>query len=424
MFTLQSRHRLDIRLRHFAYALLACAWAREPERLSSHLEAGWSPAGKGLACRSVRSGFHLLLDSLDLPAGTEVLVSAVTHPDMIRILEAHGLVAVPVDLDIPTLAPRLDLAERLVTPRTAAVLVAHLFGGRVAMDPLADFAKRHRLLLWEDCAQAFTGPHDARVGPSDTGDARADVSMYSFGALKTCTALGGALLNVKDPQQLARMRAAQGGWRPQARSAYAGSVLKFLVFTLVTRPAPYGLLARACHALGRDFDRLVNSSVRAFHPGPLLPQLEVRPSAPLLATLEYRLRTFDGERLRRRAAAGEWLDAQLPDHIKPVGQRMESRTHWLFPLISRDPDRLILACRAAGVDGARAASSVTVVHAPPGRPEAEPAAARQMMSGLVFLPAYPELPRRSLARLVAAAMGEAPELRAHVETWPSRAMPS
>jgi perosamine synthetase len=467
MFTLQSRHRLDIRLRHFAYALLACAWAREPERLSSHLEAGWSPAGKGLACRSVRSGFHLLLDSLDLPAGTEVLVSAVTHPDMVRILEAHGLVAVPVDLDIPTLAPRLDLAERLVTPRTAAVLVAHLFGGRVAMDPLADFAKRHRLLLWEDCAQAFTGPHDAgearvgksdagearvgpsdarevRVGPSDAGEARvgpsdagdacagksdagdacADVSMYSFGALKTCTALGGALLNVKDPQLLARMRAAQGGWRPQVRSAYAGSVLKFLVFTLVTRPAPYGLLAHVCHALGRDFDRLVNSSVRAFHPGPLLPQLEVRPSAPLLATLEYRLRTFDAERLRRRAAAGECLDAQLPDHIKPVGQRMESRTHWLFPVITRDPDRLILACRAAGVDGARAASSVTVVHAPPGRPEAEPAAARQMMSGLVFLPAYPELPRRSVARLVAAATGEAPELRAQHETWPSRAMPS
>src|SRR5450759_432681 len=163
MFTLQSRHRLDIRLRHFAYALVAGVWAREPERLSKRLETGWSRAGEGLACRSVRSGFHLLLDSLALPAGTEVLVSAVTHPDMVRILEAHGLVAVPVDLDIATLAPRLDLAERLVTPRTSAMLVAHLFGGRVDMNPLADFAKGHRLLLWEDCAQAFTGPRDARL---------------------------------------------------------------------------------------------------------------------------------------------------------------------------------------------------------------------------------------------------------------------
>lgn len=403
MLTLQPRHRLDIRLRHFAYALIAGAWARNPERLSARLEAGWSPGSKGLACRSVRSGFHLLLESLAVPAGSEVLVSAVTHPDMVRILEAHGLAAVPVDLDVATLAPRLDLAEQSVTHRTAAILVAHLFGGRVAMGPLAAFAKRHRLLLWEDCAQAFAG--------ATAGDAMADVSMYSFGALKTCTALGGALLEVQDPSLLARMRAAQGRWSLQSRSEYAGSVLKFLAFTLVTRPFPYGLLAMVHRALGRDFDRTINRSVKAFRPGPLLPQLEVRPSAPLIAMLAYRLRTFDAARLRRRAAAGEWLTARLPGHLTLAGYRMESRTHWLFPVISREPDQLILACRRAGVDGARGASSVTVVPAPAGRSEADPVAAREMMAGLVFLPAYPELSRRSVVRLAEAAGSPGPEHR-------------
>src|ERR1700694_1744980 len=142
MLTVQSRHRLDIRLKHFGYALLASAWARDADRLSSRLETSWSPAGQGLACRSVRSGFHLMLEALALPAGGEVLVSAVTHPDMIRILEAHGLVAVPVDLDTATLAPRLEPAEQLVTPRTKAVLVAHLFGGRLDMAPVAGFVTR------------------------------------------------------------------------------------------------------------------------------------------------------------------------------------------------------------------------------------------------------------------------------------------
>jgi perosamine synthetase len=326
-------------------------------------------------------------------------------------------VAVPVDLDVATLAPRLELAERLLTDRTAAILVAHLFGGRVAMGPLAVFAKRHRLLLWEDCAQAFTGR-------ADTGDPNADVSMYSFGALKTCTSLGGALLKVKDPSLLVRMRLAQCRWRLQSRSAYAGSVLKFLAFTLVTRPFPYGVLAAVHRALGSDFDRTINSSVKAFRPGPLLPQLEVRPSAPLLATLAYRLRTYDGARLRRRAAAGEWLRAQLPGHVTLAGHRMESRTHWLFPVISRDPDQLILACRVAGVDGARAASSVTVVLAPSDRPEADPAAARQMMAGLVFLPAYPELSRRSMNRLVAAAGGAALEAGVKSEARPGHVMQS
>lgn len=395
MLTLQSRHRLDIGLRDFAYALWAGAWARDAGRLSSRLESSWSPAGQGVACRSVRSGFHLMLEALALPAGGEVLVSAVTHPDMIRILQAHGLVAVPVDLDFATLAPKLKIAELLVTPSTQAVLVAHLFGGRVEMAPINAFAQRHRLLVWEDCAQAFTGP-------ADTGDPSADASMYSFGALKTCTALGGALLKIKDRALLERMRRMQGGWRRQSRPAYASNVLKFFAFFVATRPLPYRLLALA---LGREFDRRVNSSVRAFRPGHLLPQLEVQPSAPLLTTLGFRLRKFDGARLRRRAAAGEWLGARLPGDVKNPGYRSEARTHWLFPVVSSQPDQLISACRRAGIDAARGASSVSVVAETEGRPESEPREARVMMSSLVFLPAYPELPRRSLVRLVAAFAG-------------------
>ena len=395
MLTLHSRHRLDIGFRHFLYALSACVWARYPQRLSARLAGGWSPSGHGIACRSVRSGFHLLLDALDLDAGDEVLVSAVTHPDMVRILEAHGLVAVPVDLDIGTLAPSLDSAERLVTERTRAILVAHLFGGRFDMGGLVAFASRHRLLLWEDCAQAFTGP-------GDTGDPSADASMYSFGALKTSTALGGALLKVRDQSVLQPMRNLQRSWPIQSRRHYVVTVLKFMAFSLVMRPLVYRALAWFYQSTGRDFDRLVNSSVRAFRHGELLPQLEVQPSSPLLATMSYRLNTFDGRRLRRRTESGAWLAANLPAGVQSPGRETAARTHWLFPVLSSEPDALIAACRLAGFDAARGASSVAAVAAPTGRPEAEPDRAAGMMRSLVFLPSYPELSRGSLRRLVEA----------------------
>ena len=401
MLKLQSRHRLDIRFRHFVYALSACVWARDADRLGARLAGTWSPSGQGIACRSVRSGFHLLLDSLGLAAGDEVLVSAITHPDMVRILEAHGLVAVPVDLDVATLAPRLDLAAQLVTRKTRAILVAHLFGGRFEMEPLVAFAKQRHLHVWEDCAQAF-------MGPGDTGDPSADVSMYSFGALKTCTALGGALLKVRDRSLLEQMRSLHGRWPVQQPGAYAAGVLKFFVFSLATRPLAYGLLARFHRVAGRDFDRLVNSSVRAFRRGRLLPQLEVRPSAPLLATLAYRLRTFDERRLRRRAAHGEWLARNLGAGLQVGGGEMHARTQWLFPALTSRPDQLIAACRRAGFDAARGASSVGAVVAPAGWPEADPEQARRMMSSLVFVPAYPELPTGALERLAVAvsqAMG-------------------
>ena len=396
MLKLHSRHRLDIRLGDFAYALLASAFARDARARSARLAANWSPSGEGVVCRSVRSGFHLLLDALDLQAGAEVLVSAVTHPDMVQIIEGHGLVAVPVDLDVATLAPRLQLAERMVTPRTRAILIAHLFGGRVDLAPYAAFARQHRLHLWEDCAQAFTRP-------DDTGDPAADASMYSFGALKTCTALGGALLRVKDPAVLGQMRAIQLLWPLQQRRAYAANVLKFLVFSFATLPIVYGLLAWSHRMMGRDFDRLVNSSVRAFHSGDLLTQLEVQPCAPLLATLANRLRTFDDVRLRWRTASGEWLTANLPIHLVVPGAALHGSTHWLFPVLTSRADQLIVACRRAGFDAARGASSVCAVAGPAGRPEAEPTSAQRMMASLVFLPAYPELPKGSLARIVAAA---------------------
>jgi dTDP-4-amino-4,6-dideoxygalactose transaminase len=395
MLKLYSRHRLDIGARQFVHALSACIWARDPKRLSAHLVGGWSPSGNGIACRSVRSGFHLLLDALGLSEGDEILVSAITHPDMVRIIEAHGLVAVPVDLEIATLAPRLDLAEQLVTGKTRAILVAHLFGGRFDMRATVAFAKRHRLFLWEDCAQAFTGG-------GDTGDPSADASMYSFGALKTATTLGGALFKVSDRSVLRRMRDIQRGWPEQSHRQYAATVLKFMAFNLVTRPLAYGALARFHRATGRDFDRTVNSSVRAFRPGRLLPQLEVQPSAALLAAMSSRLLSFDTSRLRRRAESGAWLAARLPAGLRLAGGEMETHTHWLFPVVSSQPDELIAACRRAGFDAARGASSVAPVTAPAGRPEAVPERARRMMENLVFLPAYPELSPRRLARLAEA----------------------
>jgi len=395
MLTLHARHRLDIGLRQFLYALSACIWARDAQRLSARLVGGWSPSGNGIACRSVRTGFHLLLDSLDLTAGDEVLVSAITHPDMVRIIEAHGLVPVPIDLEIGTLAPRLDLAERLVTRKTRAILVAHLFGGRFDLGATVAFARRHRLLLWEDCAQAFTGA-------GDTGDPSTDASMYSFGALKTGTALGGALIKVRDRSVLQRMRDAQRSWPVQSRRRYTATVFKFLAFSLVTRPLAYGALAWFHRATGRDFDRLVNSSVRAFRPGRLVPQLEVQPSAPLLATMSYRLLSFDGLRLRRRAESGAWLAAHLPPGVCLPGAEMAGHTHWLFPVLSSEPDKLIAACRLARFDAERGAGSAAPVAAPAGRPEAEPEGVWRMMQNLVFVPAYPELSPSSLARLAEA----------------------
>ena len=153
-------------------------------------------------CLSVRTGLDLVLKALELPVGSEVLISAMTIPDMVRILKHHGLVPVPLDLRARDMSPQVELLENGLTPKTKAILVAHLLGGRFDMIPFVEFAKRHGLCLLEDCGQAFEG--DRYHGHDE-----ADVSMFSFGPIKTATALGGGLLRVKNEDLRQRIRTRQ-----------------------------------------------------------------------------------------------------------------------------------------------------------------------------------------------------------------------
>jgi dTDP-4-amino-4,6-dideoxygalactose transaminase len=357
----------------------------------------WPARSSALACYSVRSGFHLLLGVLDLPRGSEVLFSAVTHPDMPRIAHHHGLVPVPVDLDPATLSPRGEVLERRISSRSRLLVVAHLFGGHVDLAPLAAVCRRRGILLVEDCAQSFQGPPDA-------GEESAAVSMFSFGILKTATALGGAMLTVRDGALLERMRQAQRRWPVQKHRAQLKRIVQTAAFAALTRPRPYAFVARL---LGGRFDGFVNSAARAFPAGSteeLMQRLERRPGAPLLRLMRSRLEDFDHKRLTARAACGELLATMLPPG-QHVGGFALDHSHWLFPVVTEDAGALIAAARAAGFDVARSASSVKAIAAPPDRPEAEPVCAREIMSRIVFLPAYPELPPGSLEILSVALEG-------------------
>jgi perosamine synthetase len=396
------RHRLDISIADLLYALAAAIGAREPDRRAERIAARWAAADDGLTCITARSGFDCLLSALDLDRGDEILMSAVTHPDMAEIVRAHGLVPVPVDLDVGTMSPRRDELESAVTPRTRALVVAHLFGARFDLTDAAAFAREHGLLLVEDCAQTI-------LGPADSGDPLADVSLYSFGSIKTATALGGALVRVRDPGTLRQMRGIERSWPRQPRSEHALKALKYVVLVMLDRPAPFTALDAAASAVGFDLDRFVSTTVRAFRPKPgedhdaaFARWLRRRPSAPLVALLDRRLRRFDTARLDRRRLAGTRVAAGLPGTVERPGAALSDSTFWVVPLLATDPDGLVQSLRAEGFDATRGTSAITAVDPPPGRPEREPREARRLMAGIVFLPVYPELSPETLDRLAAA----------------------
>ena len=353
--------------------------------------------GDGMVCLSVRTGWDLWLRASGVREGDEVLVSAVTHPEMARIARLHGLPVVPVDLDPETLAPRLGSLEAALSPRTRAVVVAHLFGGRVDLGCAARFCAEYGLSLVEDCAQAF-------AGPGEVGHPEADVSMYSFGTLKTATAFGGAILRVRDGAVLARMRRMEAAYPAQGRREHAGRLFKGLLILAASRPRVYGGLVRAVARPGVDLDGMLQSLTKSHPAGTseedLMRRVRRRPSAPLLALLCRRLERFDPDRLASRTAAGERLsDALGPRVVKP-GAGCSGRTYWLFPVFVREPKDLVEGLRRRGFDASRATSSIVALRPPDG--ELEPVEAADMMAGTVFLPAHSGLSGREIDRLAKA----------------------
>lgn len=385
-----ARTQLKIGWGDLAFGVYRSLLPPDRAKLQQRIEAFWSDRNDALVCFSVRSGFDLLLRSLNLSPGDEIVFSALNVKGMIRIAARQDFVPVPVDLDIDRMTPLLTKLEAAITPRTRAIVVAHLYGTLIDLDPIIAIARRHDILFIEDCAQVFDGR--AYRGHPDS-----DVCMFSFGPLKTATVLGGAILTVKDAALLSRMRERQGGYPIQSNGAYLKRCLKFALLKLVTSRPVLGLVGRIAKSTGKDYEDPLSDAVRNVASLGSKKKLRQRPAAGMLALLERRLTQWHEGGLDERRAVGRRLQAMLGSQVRCPGAAAARHSYWVFPVLARNPRRLIQALRRAGFDAADLPRSQSVA-APPDRPELEPIAARDALKETVILPCYPGMPEHDLRR--------------------------
>src|SRR2546427_4503455 len=156
--------------------------------------------------------------------------------------------------------------------------------------------------------------------------------MFSFGSIKTATALVGALVRLKDPQLLQKMRSLQQGYPLQKRTEYFHLLFTHVLVKLFTIPLLYGLFYRACMFFEKDFDQVINA-VRNLPPEDEeedLALIRKQPSAPLLALLLRRLRTFSTQRLRERREVGRQFARGLPPGMTCLGSEAPFCSYWVF----------------------------------------------------------------------------------------------
>ncbi len=397
-----ARRRLEIGWLDLAAALGFCAAPGRPTRAQRQLEGIWTDQSAreqqtpGLVALSVRTAWDAWLQAMAFPPGSEIVISSVTIPEMARIIELNGLKCVPVAVDPNTLAPDLDELARAIGPRTRAILVAHLFGVRLNLQAIREIARANGLWLVEDCAQAYSGP-------SWIGSAAADVSFFSFGPIKTQTALGGALVRISDQSVRTRMDEVINSYPTVARLKFGRRVLKYGLFKLLTTRWAYSLVRRWCLLRGRDLDALVRQSVRNFPADELLRSIRRRPSVGMVRLLARRVSRFRERDLRQRTARAMQLQARLRNHVSILGEQAASNVWWVFPVFGPDPGALVTMLRAAGFDASRA-HSLTIVR--PSSDDAMPAAdeAKNWLSRTVFLPCYREMSHSDIDRLASIVL--------------------
>jgi dTDP-4-amino-4,6-dideoxygalactose transaminase len=148
--------------------------------------------------------FRAYIEMGIMKPGDEVIVPANTYIATILAITENGLVPVLCEPKSNTLEIDDDLIESLITSKTKAIAIVHLYGRNAYTDKIGEICKKYNLKLIEDCAQSHGCKHtDGRITGS-IGDA----AGHSFYPGKNLGALGdGGAVTTDDPELEAAVRA-------------------------------------------------------------------------------------------------------------------------------------------------------------------------------------------------------------------------
>ena len=178
-----------------------------------------------------RMAFYYILEALDFPCGAEVIFPALTFWVMPEIARQVGLTPVFADVDPLTFNVTAEAIERVITPRTVAVVPTHLWGLPCDMEDVVSVAARHRLAVIEDCAHALGACYRGR--PVGTfGDA----AIFSFQTFKPLNGYGGGMAVTRDTALAERVAGLTEGEPVPSRNRVKQRLWHGRVLRLATRP--------------------------------------------------------------------------------------------------------------------------------------------------------------------------------------------
>lgn len=181
--------------------------------------AGYIGVSFGIGVGNGTDAIHLALKACGVGLGDEVITVSNTAIATVAAIHLTGAKSVFVDIESDFFTIDPEKIQAVITPKTKAIVVVHLYGQSADLGPILEIAKKYHLRIIEDCAQAhgalYTG---RRVGSFG------DFGCFSFYPTKNLGAIGdGGAVMTNDPVLAEKARLLrQYGWDKARVSRFAG----------------------------------------------------------------------------------------------------------------------------------------------------------------------------------------------------------
>ena len=161
------------------------------------------PSCHAYTFNSGRSGMFAILQSFGIGRGDEVIVQAFTCVAAVEPILWVGAKPIYSDIDESAFNLNPKGLEKLITRKTRAIVIQHTFGIPADMDAISLIAKKHQLLLIEDCSHALGATYKGKKVGS-FGDA----AFFSFGRDKVISSVfgGTAIISMKYEVESTKMK--------------------------------------------------------------------------------------------------------------------------------------------------------------------------------------------------------------------------
>lgn len=302
------------------------------------------PQFETVTCNSGRSALYLICKAFGIESGDEVLVQSFTCVAVPNSILWNGAIPVYVDID-RTLNFDVSDAEKKISSKTRALVIQHTLGLPADLNRITKFAKKHKLLLIEDCAHAIGAEYNGKPIGS-----YGDASFFSFGRDKVISSVfgGAAMIRKSHKKAVSALRRLHDELPMPAR---------FWIFQQVVHPVLFAvILPLYVSGIGKAmlivFQKLSLLSLPVYASEKRGKQPAGFPSAypDVLARLILRQFTkLDRFNRHRRKIAALYMNALKGSTSVTLLSYPKESVFLRFPMLVKNPDILLKKAKSNGI---------------------------------------------------------------------------